>query len=186
MKSDRALIEELIGGNPDAMGALYTRYRVPLRTVILGVLGEESEADEILNDVFLQLWYRAEDYLPEKCLRGFLVTVARRRALDRFRRRQAYQRATGRFGSYLNAELSDRERSAVRVFTNIDLAELMEKLIKQLPPPQQEVVRLTFYKGLSQREIAAEKALALGTVKARLYLAHKKLLRRLTDVQETL
>ena len=79
-----------------------------------------------------------------------------------------------------------QKQALARSNANIDLAELMDKLIRQLPQAQQEVVRLTFYQGLSQREIAAEKALALGTVKARLYLAHKKLFRQLTDVQETL
>ena len=185
-KSDRMLMEELVGGCPEAMGTLYERYKVRLRTVVLGILDEESEVDEVLNDVFLQLWKNAEHYLPEKGLRGFLVTVARRRALDRLRSRLAYHRATDRFEYYSMIEVSHRVRSATRAFTNIDLADLMEKLIRQLPDAQQEVVRLNFYEGLSQREIAFEKALPLGTVKTRLNLALKKLLNQLTAAQETL
>ena len=185
-KSDRSLMEELAGGHPEALGPLYERYKVRLRTVALSILDEESEAEEVLNDVFLQLWQNAEHYLPEKGLRGFLVTVARRRALDRLRRRLAYHRATDRFESYSMVEISHRMRSSTRAFTNIDLADLMERLIRQLPDAQQEVVRLNFYEGLSQREIASEKALPLGTVKTRLNLALKKLLSQLTAAQETL
>jgi RNA polymerase sigma-70 factor (ECF subfamily) len=185
-KSDRSLMEELAGGHPEAMGLLYERYKGHLRTVVLGILDEESEVDEVLNDVFLQLWRSAEHYLPEKGLRGFLVTVARRRALDRLRRRLAYHRATDRLETHLTVEAGQRVRSATRPFTNIDLADLMERLIRQLPDAQQEVVRLNFYEGLSQREIASEKALPLGTVKTRLHLALKKLLNQLTAVQETL
>ena len=61
----------------------------------------------------------------------------------------------------------------------------MERLVRQLPAAQQEVVRLNFYEGLSQRQIASEKALPLGTVKTRLNLALKKLLNQLTAAQET-
>ena len=185
-KSDRMLMEELVRGHSEAMGALYERYKVHLRTVVLDVLDEDSEVDEVLNDVFLQLWKNAEHYLPEKGLRGFLVTVARRRALDRLRSRRAYHRATDRFESYSTVEVSQRVRSATRAIANIDLADLMERLIRQLPDAQQEVVRLNFYEGLSQREIASEKALPLGTVKTRLHLALKKMLNQLTAARETL
>jgi RNA polymerase sigma-70 factor (ECF subfamily) len=121
--------------------------------------------------VFLQLWRNAERYLPEKGLHGFLITVARRRALDRLRRRLAYHRATDRLEVHSKVEVSLQVRSSTRPFTNIGLADLMEGLIRQLPEAQQEVVRLNFYEGLSQREIASEKALPLGTVKTRLQLA---------------
>lgn len=185
-KSDRSLMEELAGGHLEAMEPLYERYKVRLRTVALSILDEESEAEEVLNDVFLQLWKNAEHYLPERGLRGFLVTVTRRRALDRLRRRLAYHRATDRFETHLTVEVSHRARLATRPFTNIGLADLMEKLIRQLPDAQQEVVRLNFYEGLSQREIASEKALPLGTVKTRLNLALKKLMNQLMAAQETL
>lgn len=61
-------------------------YESTLRAVIQSVLHEESEPDEILNDVFIQLWNYADRFIAEKGLRGFLVTLARRRALDRLRR----------------------------------------------------------------------------------------------------
>jgi RNA polymerase sigma-70 factor (ECF subfamily) len=56
-------------------------------------------------------------------------------------------------------------------------------MIRLLPEPQQEVVQLTSFKGMSQREIAAQKSIALGTVKTRLYLAQKKLLNQLVPIQ---
>jgi RNA polymerase sigma-70 factor (ECF subfamily) len=117
-------------------------------------------------------------------LHGFLVTLARRRALDRVRRKLAYRRATDKFETHLKAEFHNRMRSAPRVFTNIDLADMLKELIRQLPEAQQVVVHLAFYEGLSQREIASQKSLALGTVKTRLQLAQKKLLNQLTAFQE--
>jgi len=90
-KSDTALMRDLVEGKPDAMDAIYHRYKAHLRLVILSVSHEETDADDVLHDVFLKLWKDAERYLPEKGLRGYLVTMARRRALDRLRRRLAYR-----------------------------------------------------------------------------------------------
>ena len=183
-KSDNELMQELVKGNTGAMEAIYHRHEASLRAVILSVLHEDADVDDVLHDVFLQLWKNADRFMPEKGLHGFLVTLARRRALDRVRRKLAYRRATDRFESYLKTEVSNRVRSTFRHFTNIDLADLMTSLIRQLPEAQQEVVNLTFYQGLSQREIASRKRLALGTVKTRLQLAQKKLLNQLAAVQE--
>jgi RNA polymerase sigma-70 factor (ECF subfamily) len=72
------------------------RYESTLRAVILGVLHEEGETDDVLHDVFIQLWNRAGRFVAEKGLHGFLVTSARRRALDRLRRRLAYRRDSKR------------------------------------------------------------------------------------------
>jgi predicted DNA-binding protein (UPF0251 family) len=67
---------------------------------------------------------------------------------------------------------------------DFDLSELLSKMIRLLPEPQQEVVQLTFFEGMSQRQIAAAKCIALGTVKTRLQLAHKKLLNHLVPIQD--
>jgi RNA polymerase sigma-70 factor, ECF subfamily len=66
---------------------------------------------------------------------------------------------------------------------NSDLTDLLQGAIGNLPVPQQEVINLAFFEGLSQREIAARKFIALGTVKTRLQLAQKKLFSQLAPVQ---
>jgi RNA polymerase sigma-70 factor, ECF subfamily len=75
------------------------------------------------------------------------------------------------------------EPSSVFEPIDFDLSELLSKMIRLLPEPQQEVVQLTFFEGMSQRQIAAAKCIALGTVKTRLQLAHKKLLNHLVPIQ---
>jgi RNA polymerase sigma-70 factor (ECF subfamily) len=184
--SDTELMEAVIEGDPDALAAIYHRYKAHLRAVTLSVLHEVTDAEDVLQDVFVTLWKDAERYLPEKGLRAYLGTIARRRALDRLRRVQAYRRATDRLEVHLSQELRHRERSIPRAFTNLDLEGLMSDLIGQLPAAQQEVVRLTFYEGLSHSEIAGQKSIPLGTVKARLKLARKKLLNRLVAIGETI
>ena len=184
-ESDTALMKDLVEGKPDAMEAIYQRYEAHLRLVILSVSHEETDAEDVLQDVFFTLWRAAGRYLPEKGLRGFLVTMARRRALDRLRRRLTYRRARSRLEAHLTEEFNHRVRSRPRVFTNVDLEELMRRLIHQLPEAQQEVVRLRFYEGLSPNEIASQKSIPLGTVETRLKLARKKLLNQLVAVGET-
>ena len=183
-KSDAELMAALIEHDADAMEQIYNQYEPVLRTVILGVLHEEGDADDVLHDVLLQLWNHSDRLVPEKGLHGFLVTMARRRALDRLRRRLAYRRATNRFECELKAQFRDELRANETETANNDLSELLEGMIKELPDPQQEVVHLTFFEGMSQREIAAGKAIALGTVKTRLQLARKKLLHQLIPVQD--
>jgi RNA polymerase sigma-70 factor (ECF subfamily) len=179
-KSDTELMTALAEHDADAMEKIYHRYEPILRTVILSVLHEEGDTDDVLHDVFLQLWNHSDRLVPEKGLHGFLVTIARRRALDRLRRRLAYRRVTDRFECKLKAEFRGNEAE----LGNKDLSELLEGMIGELPDPQQEVVHLTFFEGMSQREIAARKAIALGTVKTRLQLARKKLLHQLVPLQD--
>jgi len=89
-------MEAVVRRDSDAMAKIYERYESTLRPVILNVLHEEGETDDVLHDVFIQLWNHADRFVAEKGLHGFLVTLARRRALDRLRRRLAYRRATDR------------------------------------------------------------------------------------------
>jgi RNA polymerase sigma-70 factor (ECF subfamily) len=181
--TDAELMEAVVRRDPDAMAAIYERYESMLRSVISSILHEGGDTDDVLNDVFIQLWNHADRFLAEKGLQGFLVTVAKRRALDRLRRRLAYRRATDRLEMEMTAEFSDKMRRPQVKPTTFDLSELLSTMIRSLPEPQQEVVQLTFFKGLSQRDIAAQKSISLGTVKTRLQLARKKLLNQLMPIQ---
>jgi RNA polymerase sigma-70 factor (ECF subfamily) len=182
--SDANLMAAVVRRDADAIQEIYRRYETTLRAVIQSVLHEDGETDDALNDVFLQLWEHADRFIAEKGLHGFLVTLARRRALDRLRRRLAYRRATDRFEVELKAELREETRFHDFQPPNSDLTNLLQGVIGTLPGPQQEVVQLAFFEGLSQREISARKSIALGTVKTRLQLAQKKLFNQLAPLQE--
>src|SRR3984885_13112840 len=181
--TDVELMEAVVHRDPDAMAAIYNRYESMLRAVISPILQDGGETDDVLQDVFIQLWNHADRLLVEKGLQGFLVTVAKRRARDRLRGRLAYRRATDRLETELMAEFSDKMRGPQTKPATFDLSELLSTMIRLLPESQQEVVELTFFKGLTQREIASQKSIALGTVKTRLQLAQKKLLNQLVPIQ---
>src|SRR5258708_33097269 len=131
--TDIELMEAVVRRDSDAMAAIYERYESTLRAVILSVLHEEGEADDVLHDVFIQLWNRADRFVAEKGLHGFLVTLARRRALDRLRRRLAYRRGTDRLEGQMRAEFHDKLRGRAAKPTNFDLSELLSTIIPPLP-----------------------------------------------------
>jgi RNA polymerase sigma-70 factor (ECF subfamily) len=182
-RSDVELMEAVGRHESDAIEEIYKRYESTLRSVIQSVLHDDGETDDTLNDVFLQLWEQADRFNAAKGLHGFLVTMTRRRALDRLRRRLAYRRATDRFEMELTAQVPSERTFHHFPSTNSDLIDLLQKAIGTLPELQQQVVQLTFFQGLSQRQIAARTSIALGTVKTRLQLAQKKLYNLLAPVQ---
>src|SRR6202048_5213665 len=147
--TDVELMEAVVRRDSDAMAAIYQRYESTLRAVILSVLREEGEADDVLHDVFIQLWNRADRFVAEKGLHGFLVTLARRRALDRLRRRLAYRRATDRLEVQMRAEFHDKMRGRGAKPTNFDLSELLSRMIRLLPEASVAGGHATFLEVLS-------------------------------------
>lgn len=183
-RSDDQLMEAVVNRKSEALECIYERYESLLRTVILGVIRDESEVDDILHDVLLQVWEQGDRYNPsQRGLRGLLVTLARRRALDRLRRRAAYRRATESLKSDVDNPLTNEIVTTTGQLENNDLSTLLRGLIRLLPTAQKEVIDLTFFNGMSQREIAAQRNISLGTVKTRLHLAQRKLYNFLLPLQ---
>lgn len=177
-------MKAVVNGEGGALEGIYKRYQGLLRAVILNVIHDESEIDDVLHDVLLQIWEHGDRYSPnEKGLHGFLVTLARRRALDRLRRRSAYQRATEKLKTDRGNPLTFDSTSTLPEIELHDLSKLLGRAIRELPEAQQEVIDLAFFKGMSQREIAAQRRISLGTVKTRLHLAQRKLYNYLAPMQ---
>src|SRR4029077_10096261 len=115
---DEALMKAVSRQRYDALAELYDRHGKRLRATIDGVVHEEAEADDVLQDIFIQIWKEADRYSPKagKPL-GWMVTIARRRAIDRLRRRQAYSRVRALSGARdpAGAELAARGRRCFRL-----------------------------------------------------------------------
>jgi len=175
---DQQLMKELLLRLPESLERLYKRYRAILKSIIMQVLHDESEADDVLQEVMLQVWNRADSYSAGKGkLVSWLCTLARRRAIDRLRQHTAYQRATDRYEVSCNH--ADKEVSQIHPVEHEaykdELRELLDRHLGALPPNQQKVIQLAFYENKSQREISALTHTPLGTVKTRIELGIKKL-----------
>jgi RNA polymerase sigma-70 factor, ECF subfamily len=173
---DEALMKAVSRRRHDALAALYDRHGKRLRATIDGVVHEGAEADDVLQEIFLQIWDEAGHYSPKagKPL-GWMVTIARRRAIDRLRRRQAYSRVRERYQKRLVHEAPNSPRQTDDVFVLNDLRHFLRECMQVLPRLQREALELAFFKGLSHREIAAATHAPLGTVKTRLELGLQKL-----------
>jgi RNA polymerase sigma-70 factor (ECF subfamily) len=180
--SDTELMTQVVHRSERALEVIYQRHSPLLRSVAMRILSNYAEVDDVLQDVFIHLWDRSTDYSAEKGqLLGWLVTITRRRALDRVRQRSAYQNATNRYEEKCKHALGQASSACIvdKEVQQHELHDLVMHSIESLPPNQNEVVQLTFFKGLSQREIAARLSLPLGTVKTRIELGMRKLSRSL-------
>jgi RNA polymerase sigma factor (sigma-70 family) len=163
--SDGELLRRLEARECDALDALYARYAAYVMGVALRILGTREEAEEVVQDVFWQLWRAALRYDP---VRGrfstWLFSVARNRSIDRLRSR-------GRDGQRADASelelvpaAADREGDAVLIERQKEVRAQLELL----PGDQRNAIELAFFRGLSHVEIAERTGDALGTVKSRI------------------
>jgi RNA polymerase sigma-70 factor, ECF subfamily len=174
--TDAQLLAEIAEGSEAALTTLTERHTPLLRTVISRVLSDVPDADEVLQDALTDIWNHAAHYSPEKGHAiGWIATVARRRAIDRLRRKLTYCRARDRYEEHVKIETEECEAHSVE--SNASMGELKEifcRMIDELPSGQREALNLTVYGGLSQRQIAARTGTPLGTIKTRLELAMRK------------
>lgn len=175
-KDDEALMACLAAKEPNALWVLHDRYHSILKSIIISVIHDESEADDVLQEVFIQIWTHAANYSAAKGkAAGWLITLARRRAIDRLRQRHAYQLATERLEKASKPSNAYEIESAEHDIERQDISNYLNQLLQQLPVPQKEVVILAHLHGMSQRQIAVHMSLPLGTVKTRLELGMRKL-----------
>ncbi len=175
-ESDEQLMARIQSGDEGALKTMMSRHTAILRTVISRVVHGDADTDDALQDVFIELWNRAHlyDVTKGKAL-GWIITMARRRAIDRVRRRQAYDRAEERMRLQSGDEMEQSRHETVEDdANNTDRAEIFQRILVTLPEAQREAMHLAYYCGLSQREIAARTGIPLGTIKTRLELGVRK------------
>lgn len=174
--SDEQLMRSIQKRDEGALRTIYQRHAALLRTVISRMVNNDHDVEDILQECFLDIWRHADNYSQAKGQAlGWLVTLARRRAIDRVRRKAAYGRAQDRFRDEVKIETDALAAGADEEAATTDSAKAVASLIKNLPEAQQRAVHLAFYRGMTQREIAAYTGTPLGTIKTRLELALRKL-----------
>jgi len=184
---DQEIMERLQQRQPEALHRLHKRYRTLLKSIVMQVLHDDADADDVLQEIFLQVWDRAASYSAGKGkVVSWLCTLARRRAIDRLRQHTAYRRATDRYEVSCNhpdkeiGEIHTVEREAYHE----DLRSLLQRHLTALPPNQEQAVRMAFLENRSQREISTLTNTPLGTVKTRIELGIKKLTNAFEGLRE--
>ena len=185
-------MQGILASEQTAFNELYFRHRTLLCKIVGQILPSDADVEETVQDIFAEIWNRAANFDPGKGKAlGWIICMARRRAVDRIRRgrrntevKAALQQAAAD-GAALTAsgvsEANEGDSLAKR-----DLRRALHGIIAGLPTEQQTVVRYVFFQELSQRQIAARTGVPLGTIKTRLELAISKLSKKSDHLREDL
>lgn len=165
--SDRDLLQRVVREDQDALIALFDAHRGRAFGIAMRVLRDPFEAEDAVQETFVQIWTRPQAYDPERGeVASWIRMIARSRALDRLRRLRPVA-APG--------------REAIQPGPRVDEALCIQQALEGLSPDQRRVIQLSYYEGMTQAEIARQLALPLGTVKGRVRAA----LIRLRECLET-
>jgi RNA polymerase sigma-70 factor (ECF subfamily) len=176
--SDSDLLHAVSRGDETALAAIYDRYRLILFGLILRILHDWQEAEDVLQETFLQVWRRATDF-DETRGRAFtwLVTIARSRALDRLRALGARSRLAAEAAQAPADHVGNAAEDALKS----EQGTIVRQALAELPDEQRRALFLAYFEGLTQSEIAARLDQPLGTIKTRMrsgLIKLRELLRR--------
>ena len=168
--SDETLIRRIAAGDQSAMRALFARYRVRVYRWLLRLVDDEALAEDLLSEVFLDVWRHAASFEARSSLSTWLLAIARYKALSARRRRT-------------DAELDEATVSTVPdtaddpevTLQKENRAEALRQSLPRLSPEHREVIDLAYYHGKSVKEIAAIVSISEATVKTRMFYARRKL-----------
>jgi RNA polymerase sigma-70 factor (ECF subfamily) len=180
-QTDAVLYQALRAGQTDVLGVLYDRHGGLVYGLAVKVLGNAQEAEDLTQDIFLTL-VKGCSYDPNRgSLRTFLAVLTRSRAIDRIRSRQTTVQTLGKWRS---SQQSTTGNSPVEYVAQAEQSQEVQAALAQLSAEQQQILKMTYYDGLSQSAIAKQLQLPLGTVKARARRGLLKLRETLADLIE--
>lgn len=185
-------MQGILASEQKAFNELYFRHRTLLCKIVGQMLPSDADVEETVQDIFTEIWNRAANFDPAKGKAlGWIICMARRRAVDRIRRgrrntevKAALQQAAADGATLTASGLSETNEGDP--LAKRDLRRALNGVIEGLPTEQQTVVRYVFFHDLSQRQIAACTGIPLGTIKTRLELAISKLSKRSDHLREDL
>src|ERR1700683_3456442 len=161
MTSDLALVTAIQSGNQGAMAALYDRYSSIVYSVALRVLQDTGAAEDVLQDIFMQLWRNAGAFDASRGNMGaWLAVIARHRAIDALRRRRPENDIADVLVSVEHDLASEADRSRI-----------MEKVrgaLQAMPAPQRSALEMAYFEGLTHSEIAGKTGEPPGKIKTRI------------------
>jgi RNA polymerase sigma-70 factor (ECF subfamily) len=172
--SDQAALARMARGDGEAVAELYDRHARPIYSLALRILGDVTEAEDVVQEVFSQAWRQASRYSASRgAVAAWLLTLARSRAIDRLRARRA--RPAGVTDDRAAGQVVDAGPPVDSQVLSSEQVARVRAALEELPVLQRAAIELAYYEGLTHAEIAARLEEPLGTVKTRIRLAMMKL-----------
>ena len=166
--SDAELLQRISAGDRAAFAAFYDRHATLMFSVACKVLRDQGEAQDVLQEVFVQIWEKARNFDPALGkASSWAAILVRNRAIDRIRASQRRTRLAEQAGAEWEVA-ADIARTANEAIHGTDKARLIQQAIGGLPVEQRHAIELAYFSGLTQDEISQKLNEPLGTIKARI------------------
>lgn len=167
------LVQQVARGDRQAFGRFYDRYASLLFTFAMRILRERSAAEDLLQEVFLQLWREAGSYSKERgSPEAWMITITRSRGIDKLRSIRRREKSFVAMEDPVGAAYSDPAENPEAAS---DAKLTVSSALAELPESQRRVLELAYFDGLTQSEIAAKLQEPLGTIKTRMRSAIERL-----------
>jgi RNA polymerase sigma factor (sigma-70 family) len=172
---DDLLSARFASGDPGAVRDLYRKLGRPVFSVAYRILGDRGLAEEAVQLTFLQAWQAADRFDPQRDIAPWLFTIARRVAIDVYRRERRHQAE----------ELGDRDIATLPPsMEQAWTAWEVRRALDQLPAEERDVLRATHFDGMTHEEAARALGIPIGTVKSRSFRAYRRLAEFLAHLEE--
>jgi RNA polymerase sigma-70 factor (ECF subfamily) len=168
--SDEMLIKRIADGDQLAMRTLFARHQMPLYRWLLRIVRDEALAEDLLSEVFLDVWRQAVSFEARSSVSTWLLAIGRYKALSALRRRTDVE-----LDDETAAAIPDPADNPELVLQKKNRSELLRRSLASLSPEHGEVIDLVYYHDKSVKEVAGIVGVAEATVKTRMFYARKKL-----------
>lgn len=183
---DGDLIGKIVEGDQVAFAELYHRFSSPVLARIFVILRDARDAQDVLQETFVQVWKNRAAYDPARgSVLSWLLTIARSKALDRYRARQRYSRGIAALATELFGQAGDPMVRRKRALEQSERSDRLLLALERIVEKQRAPIVLCFLDGLTQTEVSAALGQPLGTVKARIRRGLLEL-RQALDAEHTL
>ncbi|QHE53944.1 RNA polymerase sigma factor [Pontibacillus sp. HMF3514] len=178
---DLTLYQKVLDGDKQALEEIYDKYEKLLFSFAYKTCGQKEMAEEIIQEVFIKLWTQKATYDESKGkFSSWIMTITRYTSIDTVRKKENHNYSLEEERDTLHQE----EPSAEDLAEWREQGELIRRAMKKLSKEQGKIIKLFYFKGLTQQEIANKCNLSLGTVKGRIRLALKHLRKELSNNKE--
>jgi RNA polymerase sigma-70 factor (ECF subfamily) len=174
--SDEALIQSMADGDKRACKMLYARHHVRVFRYVMRLVGNESTAEEVVNEVFLEAWRHARDFEGRSQVATWLLSIARFKTLSECRRRSESQ-----LDEVAAAVIEDPSDIPSISMEKHQRSDILQKCIAKLSPIHREVINLIYYQGKKIEEVAKFTGAPISTIKTRMHYARSRMAELLAE-----
>jgi RNA polymerase sigma-70 factor (ECF subfamily) len=174
--SDEVLIRSMADGDKRALETLYVRHHLRVFRFVLRLAGNESIAEEVVNEVFLEAWRHAQDFKGMSQVGTWLLSIARFKTISECRRRTDSQ-----LDESVAAVIEDPSDTPATSVENHERSDILQECLAKLTPIHREVINLIYYQGKKVEEVAQSLGAPIATIKTRMHYARNRMAELLAE-----